>query len=180
MMTKFTKVLAIVVVLCATALSSLAERPKGAQKSPWHYLQQMIGKSLVEIEYSRPGVKGREVWGKLVPYGEVWRAGANERTVISFEHDILINGEALSAGDYALFILPEQDQWIFIFNRAFIGHGSDGYDAKSDVLRVAAKPETAEHEEWMQFGVTDFEENAATVYLHFEKIRCGFRVELAK
>lgn len=174
------RIFTIAMVLTIATGLSLAERPKSGQKSPWHYLQQMIGDSLVEIEYSRPGVKDRPIWGELVPYGELWRAGANERTVIGFEDDVLINGEPLKAGDYALFIVPEKEEWTFIFNRAFIGHGTDGYDAKSNVLKVTAKPQAAEHEEWLQFGVTDFEEDAATVYLHFEKIRCGFRVELAK
>jgi hypothetical protein len=138
----------------------------------------MIGDSLVEIEYSRPGVKDREVWGGLVPYGEMWRAGANDRTVISFEDDVLVNGQQLKAGFYALFILPTKDEWTFIFNKAADGHGLDGYSKELDVLRVAAKPEAAEHEEWLQIGVTGFEENAATIYVHWEKIRCSFKVEL--
>jgi hypothetical protein len=164
----------------ALSVASFAERPKRGQNSPWQYLQQMIGNSLVEVEYSRPGVKGRTVWGELVPYDELWRAGANERTVIAFEDDVLINGAALPAGDYALFILPTKDEWTFIFNRAFIGHGVDGYDEESDVLRVTSTPTAAEHEEWLQFGVTDFAEDSATIYVHWEKVRCGFKVELVK
>lgn len=167
------------ILLLATAMV-YAERPKSGQKSPWQYLQQMIGDSMVEIEYSRPGAKGRTVWGELVPYGELWRAGANDRTVISFEDDVLLNGQPLPAGDYGLFIIPEKEEWTFIFSRAFMGHGVDGYDLKSDVLRVSSKPEAAEHEEWLQIGVTGFTENSATVYVHWEKVRCGLKVELAE
>jgi hypothetical protein len=167
------------VFLVGIAVTTVAERPKKGTKSPWQYVQQMIGDSLVEIEYYRPGVKGRVVWGDLVPYGELWRAGANDRTVISFEDDVLVNGQPLKAGFYALFILPTKDEWTFVFNKAADGHGLDGYSKDLDVLRIKAKPEAAEHEEWLQIGVTDFKENAANVYVHWEKVRCSFKVELA-
>ena len=76
MQIKSVRNLTILAVFCSTIAIAIAERPKSGQKSPWHYLQQMIGDSLVEMEYSRPGVKGREVWGKLVPYGDSARHGA--------------------------------------------------------------------------------------------------------
>jgi len=169
-----------VALVAAVAFAATAERPKRGQTSPWQYMDQMIGDSLITIEYSRPGVKGREVWGGLVPYGELWRAGANDRTVVSFEDDVLVNGQALKAGDYALFILPEKDQWSFIFNKAVDGHGKDGYSKDLDVLKVTADPQEAMHEEWLQFGVTGFGEKSAVVYVHWEKVRCGFKVELAE
>lgn len=159
--------------------TAVAERPDSAQRSPWHQFQQMIGPSLITMEYSRPGVKDRVIWGELVPYGELWRAGANERTLIEFEDDVLIDGTSLAAGAYGLLVFPEEDQWTFIFNKDFMSHGTENYSEELDVLRVTVKPEAAEHMEWMTFGVTGFEENAATVYLHWEKLRAGFRVELA-
>jgi hypothetical protein len=171
--------LAATVFAAAVVWTAVAERPESAQRSPWHQFDQMIGPSLVSMEFSRPGVKDRVIWGELVPYGEIWRAGANERTVIEFEDDVLIEGNPLPAGPYGLLVLPEKEEWTFVFSKNFMTHGSDGYSPERDALRVTVNPEAAEHMEWLTYGVTGFEDNAAIVYLHWEKVRAGFRVELA-
>lgn len=159
-----------------------AERPDQAQKSPWQHLEQQVGGSFISVEYSRPGVRGRQVWGTdLVPYdGKLWRAGANERTAITFESDVTVNGQALKAGTYGLLVLATEKEWTFIFNKDFMSHGTENYDDKSDVLRVKATPKAADHAERFTIEFNDItDEGAVKIDLHWEKIRCGFEVKVA-
>ena len=109
----------------------------------------------IVIEYGRPNVKGREVWGKLVPYDKVWRTGANEATTISFSSDVAVEGEALSAGKYSLFTVPGADQWTVIFNNVAEQWGAFGYDPDQDALRVTVTPVEIEHVESMDFVADD-------------------------
>lgn len=180
-----TKSPVVVITIITLALSTLpaglyAERPTRAQPSPWQLVEQQVGNTFISMEYSRPGVKGRVIWGELVPYNEIWRAGANERTVITFEDDVRINGQALDAGSYGLLILPTEDEWTFIFSKNFMAHGSEGYDPKNDALRVTATPQEAEFEEWMRYEFTGLSDNGCTINLHWEELRCGFTVEIAE
>ena len=98
----------------------------------------------VTLEYGRPNVKGREIWGGLVPWDKVWRTGANEATTISFSADVTVGGETLAAGTYGLFTIPGEDEWTFIFNKVAEQWGAGSYDAGQDALRVSAKPEEAD------------------------------------
>ncbi len=166
-------------LVLALVPSVQAERPSRAQKSPWQSVEQQVGTSFISIEYSRPGVRGRTIWGELVPYNEIWRAGANERTAVTFEDDVLINGQPLSAGSYGLLILPTEDEWTFIFSKNFMAHGSEGYDPENDALRVTATPHDAEFEEWMRYEFTGLSDNGCAINLHWENLRCGFTVKLA-
>ena len=103
--------------------------------SPNGELGQTIGTTVIKADYSRPGVKGREIWGKLVPYNEVWRAGANDATMISFSSDVSIDGKKLAAGTYSFFILPTTNEWTFIFNGEPKQWGAFNYKKEKDVLR---------------------------------------------
>ncbi len=109
----------------------------------------------VVIEYGRPNVKGRKVWGKLVPYGEVWRTGANEATTISFGAPVTVEGEPLDAGTYSLFTIPNEDDWVIIFNKTAEQWGAFNYDPDQDALRVTVTPESGEHVESMDFTVDE-------------------------
>lgn len=167
---------------CAVALAltwllpvtSLAEPAKG---SPDAEVFQVVGDSEITITYSRPGVKGRVIWGELVPYGKIWRAGANDKTAIEFEDDVVINGEAIPAGIYSFYVLPEENEWTLILNSNWEGHGTE-HDQDADVLRFTVKPEDAPHEEWLRYGFDDLEDAACTIYLHWEKKKASFRVEI--
>jgi hypothetical protein len=159
-----------------------AERPKEAQKSVWQHVEQQVGTSFIEVEYSRPAVRGRKVYGtELVPYdGTLWRAGANERTAITFDSDVTINGQALKAGTYGLLVIATEKEWTWIFNKDFMSHGTENYDAKSDVLRVKATPQATEHAERLVYEFNDItDEGSAKIDLRWEKIRCGFEVKVA-
>jgi hypothetical protein len=176
-----TKTMCVMATVLASATVGWAERPKDAQKSPWQHVEQQVGKNFVEMEYSRPGVKGRQVYGtQLVPYdGTVWRAGANERTAITFDSDVTVNGQPLKAGSYGLLVIASEKEWTWIFSKDFMAHGTEGYDPKNDALRVKAKPQIAEHEEWLAYELTGLTEDSVMINLHWEKIRCGFEVKFA-
>ncbi|MBT8401715.1 MAG: DUF2911 domain-containing protein [Rhodothermia bacterium] len=105
----------------------------------------------VVLEYGRPNAKDREVWGKLVPYGKVWRTGANEATTISFDAPVTIEGEPLDAGTYSLFTIPNEDEWVIIFNNTAEQWGAFNYDSEQDALRVTVTPGSGEHVESMDF-----------------------------
>ena len=132
---------------------------------------QTVGVTDVVITYGRPSVRGRTIYGDLVPYGEVWRAGANEATTITFEDDVMIEGEALSAGTYALFTIPTEDTWTVIFNENAEQWGAYGYDETQDALRVTVDPEAAPAQEMLTFTFEDVTDTTATAVLHWDEVR---------
>jgi len=141
-------------------------------------ISQTIGLSEVSISYHRPGVKGREIWGNVVKYDDVWRAGANEPTLITFSDDVTIDGKKLGAGTYRFIVIPSKTgDWALIFNTETKNWGTV-YDAKYDSLKIMAKPETAANEEWMSFSFTDLTPASARVVLAWEKIRLSFKFEI--
>lgn len=137
---------------------------------------QVIGLSQVTVTYHRPGVKGRQIWGGLLPYNEVWRVGANEPTLVTFSDPVTINGNKLSAGTYRLLAIPGQSEWALIFNAETKNWGSI-YDAKFDSLKVVVKPDPAQHEEWLSFSFTDLTPTSAKMVVAWEKIRVGVTIE---
>ncbi|WP_026236259.1 DUF2911 domain-containing protein [Pontibacter roseus] len=112
---------------------------KSNRPSPPAVATGKIGETTVTIDYSSPAVKNRKVWGELVPYGKVWRAGANEATTIEFSRDVLVEGKHLPQGKYSLYTIPGENQWTVIFNKA-IGQWGTEYDERRDALRVNVKP----------------------------------------
>ena len=128
-------------------------------------ISQTIGLSDVSISYHRPGVKGREIWGNVVKYDEVWRAGANEPTLITFSDDVTIDGKKLGAGTYRFVVIPSKTgDWALIFNTETKNWGTV-YEAKYDSLKIMVKPEAASQEEWMSFSFTDLTPASARVVL---------------
>ena len=102
-----------------------------------------IGAADVTVNYSSPAVKGRPIWGGLVPYGQVWRAGANEATTVEFSKAVTVEGKALPAGKYGFFVLPTAKEWTVIFNKVPNQWGAFKYDSKQDALRVSVAPHKA-------------------------------------
>jgi hypothetical protein len=137
---------------------------------------QTIGISTVTINYSRPLANGREIWGKIVPYGKVWRAGANENTTISFSDDATIEGKPLPAGTYGLHMIPDKDQWTVIFSKNSTSWGSFSYDEKEDALRVTVKPATDESFDTLTYTFDDVKPDSTLVTLRWTKVAVPFRV----
>jgi Protein of unknown function (DUF2911) len=140
--------------------------------SPPCLVRNQIGTTTVEIQYGRPGVKGRKVFGGLVPYGEVWRTGANSATRITFSGDVRFGGADVTAGTYALFTVPDKTSWTVILNKAADQWGSYGYDEKQDVTRVQVQPETlAKPVETMTLDLADLRDDSAHLVLTWETTR---------
>lgn len=162
--------------LCFPAWSQL----RLPQASPKAQITQTIGLTDVSIVYHAPGVKGREVWGKMVPFGQVWRSGANEATLISFTDSVKVNGKSLKAGTYSLFTLPEAaDKWTLIFNRDTTLWGTEGYKPENDVLRVPVNPVVSpNHLESLQYSFTNVKTTSATLNLAWEKLVLPIQIEV--
>jgi hypothetical protein len=159
--------------LMTVAATAQLKLPRVSQHAS---LTQTVGNTDMTITWSRPGVKGRKIWGTLVPYGQVWRTGANEATTISFSDDVTINGQALKAGTYSLHTIPGADQWTIIFNSVANQWGSYTYDAAKDALRVTAKPEKSSFTEWLEFDVPQLSTDQATVAIRWENVAVPFVV----
>jgi hypothetical protein len=161
-------------LLAATAAFGQVRTPRPSPKST---LTQTVGVTDITITYSRPGVKGRKIWGDLVPFDKVWRTGANEATTIAFSDDVWINGQKLAKGTYSLHTQPTAGDWTIIFNSVADQWGSYSYDAAKDTLRVTAKPETAEQREWLTFEIPEMTTDTAKVVMRWEKIAVLFTVD---
>jgi len=146
----------------------------------------------VKIVYSRPGVKGRIIWGELVPYGLYpgnqysknkpfpWRAGADENTTIEFTNAVTINGKQLAAGKYSIHMIASKTEWTVIFNTKNDGWGSYSYNQEEDALRITVTPVKAPHQEWLVFGFEELAGTSATVFLHWEKLKIPFTIKLVE
>jgi hypothetical protein len=141
-------------------------------------VSQRIGLSDITITYHRPEVGGREIWGKTVPFGKVWRSGANENTTITFTDDVSIEGKPLAAGTYGLHTIPDKDQWTIIFSKNATSWGSFSYDEKEDALRVSVKPHAAEAFEVLTYVFDDVKPDSALATLRWEKLAVPFRVSV--
>lgn len=119
------------------AMTACAQQPKA---SPAKLEEGMAGGANIKVNYSQPSAKGRKIFGDLVPYGKVWRTGANEATIFETDKDITVEGKKLAAGKYALFTIPNEGSWTIIFNKTFNQWGSFRYKEDDDVLRVDVKP----------------------------------------
>lgn len=128
------------IFLLFISVSACAQGGANKRPSPADSTQFKAGAANIKIKYSAPAVKGREVWGKLVPYGEVWRTGANEATIFEIDQDIKIEGQSLPKGRYALFTIPGKDEWVIIFNKTADQWGAFGYKEAADALRVKVRP----------------------------------------
>jgi hypothetical protein len=174
-------------VTAVSILAALALLAPGAARadlvlprlSPKASATQQIGITDLSITYSRPGVKGRTIWGELIPYGKPWRAGANEPTTFTTSDDITVAGQKLAAGSYAIVALPAEGAWTMVFSRQKDLAGQPtNYDEKQDALRVPIKPSDAEPQEWLQWAFEDVTPNSATLALRWEKLRVAMPIEI--
>lgn len=139
-------------------------------------VEQTIGLSTVSINYHRPIAGDREIMGKTVPYGKVWRAGANENTTITFSDDVTVEGKPLPAGTYGLHMIPDKDQWTIIFSKNSTSWGSFSYDEKEDALRVTVKPGVGDQFDDLTYTFDDVKPDSAAATLRWAKVTVPFRV----
>ena len=175
----------------AVAWSQMTLPPSGNnQKSE---VTQYLGLVKVTIAYSSPDVAGREIWGKIVPYGmsnlnflksteqnpSPWRAGANENTTITFSNDVDVEGKPLKAGTYGLHMIPGAEDWTVIFSNSTSGWGSYAYLPAEDALRVVVKATSGEFNEFLTYDFTDRQQNSATAKLKWEKVVVPFKISVS-
>jgi tetratricopeptide (TPR) repeat protein len=167
-------------VLVLIAGAALGQAPPLAvpDASPAASVSQTIGLTNVTISYHRPAVNKREVWGKLVPYNAVWRAGANMNTTIAFSTPVTVGGKKLPAGTYGLHTIPTEKDWTIILSANFNNWGSFSYDEKQDVLRFSATPRPAPFEERLEYRFENPTETSATAILSWEKLEVPFAIEV--
>lgn len=199
----FVSFFTLLFVLCFAA-SALAQVrvPRPSQKAS---VMQTIGVTDITITYHRPGVKGRKIWGDplpeqaakvkgeatldnqnerppgapIVPYGHMWRTGANDATMFVVTDEVLINGQKLPAGSYSLHTIPNKDEWTIIFNGTSNQWGSFNYDPTKDTLRVKAKPQmVTENQEWLAFTIDPAGDDSAQVNIRWEKVSVPFTVKV--
>lgn len=145
-------------------------------KSPAAEVSQRIGLTDIDIRYHRPLVNGRKVWGDLVPYGKVWRTGANVNTTISFSDPVTIDGHPLDRGTYGFHAIPAPDEWTLIFSKNATSWGSFTYEQAEDALRVQVKPEPSPMHEELTFEIDHLHPDSAVVALEWENLRVPFQV----
>ena len=157
---------------------SFAQDFRTPRPSPDATVSQFVGVTKITIDYSSPAVKDRKIWGELVPFGQVWRTGANEATTITFTDAVSINGNALVAGTYAIHCIPNANEWEIIFSKDVPVDGSSTLDPKKEALRIKVKPEEHHFLERMAFLFTDVSENSVNVNLLWEKLKVAFKVDV--
>lgn len=157
------------------AQSAVLNIPRQSQHS---VLTQRIGITDITINYHRPLVNGRKIWGDLVPYGQVWRAGANENTTIAFSDPVTIEGQPLDKGVYGLHMIPGENEWTVIFSRNSTSWGSFTYKQAEDALRVTVKPQTADMHNALTYDFDKLTPTSAVVELAWEKVAVPFKVDV--
>lgn len=181
----------ILTLLSASNIFGQLTLPRESQKQE---TSQSVGDAKVSISLHRPNVKGRKIFGCstdkvlqqgnntnlpcLVPYGQVWRTGANEATVVEFSGDVMINGQKLPKGKYSLHTIPGETEWTIIFSKNWGQWGSFTYDVKDDALRVTAKPVASEFHETMSIEVENVKANSADFYVRWDKVSVPFTVDV--
>lgn len=152
---------------------SLLNLPRPSQHAQ---VSQRLGITDINIVYSRPLVNGRKIWGSLVPYGQVWRTGANENTTIEFTDPVTIDGQPLAKGIYGLHMIPTENEWTVIFSKNSTSWGSFSYDKAEDALRVNVKPHPADLHNALTYEFDDLKPDSAVVELEWEKLAVPFTV----
>jgi hypothetical protein len=139
--------------------------------SPHRVAMAIVDSNHVHIEYNSPGVRGRTIWGALVPYDKIWVTGAHMATSVQFEKDVLIGDKKVPAGKYALFTIPGKDNWTIVLNKQYEQHQADKYKQNEDVARVSVKPQEHEMTQRLTYEVKDGEGKSAEIQVRWEKVQ---------
>ena len=180
---------ALLIAAAWTIHEASAQDERRVDVSPRSVISQRIGLQEVTIVYHRPGVNDpnsasdsfgepREIWGALVPYGRVWRAGANENTTIKFESAVTIEGKDLDAGTYGFFIIPSESEWTLAFSKNSTSWGNFAYNEGEDALRVTITPQDAPSEARLRYGFEDLTATSVTAYLTWAGRKGAFKITL--
>lgn len=174
-----TKINFLFMFLLACCISRAeAQQIQMPQASPSAQISQKVGLTDVTVDYSRPSMRGRKIFGELVPFGEVWRTGANAATTITFSTDVIIEGNDLKAGTYALYAIPNKNEWTIIISSNTKLWGAVGYTSEDDMMRFKVKPgKTGQRYETMEINFVDITDTGSSLAIKWENTRVKFRIE---
>ena len=159
----------------ATGETLMLDLPRQSQHA---LVMQRIGITDITVNYHRPLANGRQIWGKLAPYGQVWRAGANENTTITFSDPVTIEGQPLDKGTYGLHMIPGESQWTVIFSKNSTSWGSFTYKQEEDALRVNVKPQAAEAHDALTYDFDEVKPDSTIVTMRWDKVAVPFKVQV--
>lgn len=160
--------------LAVTASAQVTIPRESNRQEVW----QIVGDTKITINYHRPNAKGRAIWGGLVPYGEVWRTGANDATIFEISNDVTVNGQKLPKGKYSLHSIPTTGAWTLIFNKTWNQWGSFQYDQKEDQLRVASTPVAAPMQETMSIDFVKVMGNTAEIHIKWGELAVPMTIDV--
>ena len=146
--------------------------------SPNASVSEMVGYTTITVNYCRPAVRERIIWGGLVPYNKVWRTGANEATTIQFTTDVTIAGSKIPAGRYSFFTIPTENEWIVILNKTDKQWGAYNYKQEDDLLRFVVKPSKGSYTEQLQFSFSNLTDASTDLVLNWENLQASFKIEV--
>ena len=164
---------AFVAMLTKSAFAQELELP---QPSPWAQVSQKFGLAQATITYSRPAMKGRTIFGNLVPYGEMWRTGANKATELKLEGSTMINNQKVEPGAYSVFTIPGEAEWTIIINKNTELWGAGGYKQEDDVVRFTVKPTTVASTESFTIDFANVKDNSVTVQMYWATTKVSFEI----
>jgi Protein of unknown function (DUF2911) len=175
LMKKINYLALIILTMIVSGTTIAQELP---QPSPAAEVEQRIGLTDVKVVYSRPSVKGREIWGGLEAYDAVWRAGANANTLVTFSDDVKVNGKDLKAGTYSFFITPTKTDWKVMFNSVIDGWGTGKYKAENDVLTLTVKPGSGIMQESLRYTFEKLTKTKGSLVFAWEKVYIDLSIEV--
>lgn len=181
-LSKFLKVKKLLFAICISASAfSFAQDYSVPAASPRQKVEQQFSMSKISIDYGRPGVKGRKIFGELVPYNQVWRAGANSSTKITFGQSVNFGGKVVPAGTYGLFIVPTEKDWKVILNKDFQQWGAYTYDPKQDVVDITVPVnKLADKQEWFEITLNPTDENSGNLVIKWDMVQAEVALKPAK
>jgi hypothetical protein len=172
-----TKINAFLFAFLLVGMTAMAQQIQMPQASPSARITQKVGLTDVTVDFSRPSTKGRKIFGELVPFGQVWRTGANGATILNFSTEVSISGTKVPAGSYALYSIPGKSSWTMILSKNTKLWGAIGYDAKDDLLRFEASPaKTSRMYDSFEISFNKLTDNSADLSIKWEQTRVDFTI----
>jgi hypothetical protein len=178
MKSNFKLIILLVFLLSSLTINSHAQQIQMPQASPTAKISQKVGLTDVTLDYSRPSTKGRKIFGELVPYGEVWRTGANAATTITVSTEVKFEGKSVPEGTYALYSIPGKDKWTIIISKNTKLWGAVGYNSEDDLIRFSVKPtKLGQHHETMEISFEDMTDTGTFIAIKWENTKVSFKLD---
>lgn len=167
-----------IILFMALGFNQVRAQISMPQPSPMSTVTQKVGLTDVSIAYSRPSAKGRKIFGDVVQFGEMWRTGANKSVKFSISDSVLVGGKKIGKGDYSIFTIPKEKEWIIIINKAVDLSGTNGYKESDDVVRFTVVPTKTGYTESFTFNFANLTNTSADVELSWEETKVSFKIEV--